>query len=204
MLAPSKESIITEEADWVGFDLDGTLAQYYTWGDGTIGAPIPSMVDRLKAYRAQGIEVRIVTARVSGLMASGEPDLQEAADREKRRVEDWCRQHLGEVLPVTATKDFRMAKLYDDRCVQVETNTGRLTQDHAQEIIERIRTMSADDFDFIRGRAGGSMCECGLGLSDPGDGRPHGAGFEQLRTDLARYALGLGIMNLATGPGDGD
>jgi hypothetical protein len=29
-------------------------------------------------------------------------------------------------LPITNCKDFAMVELYDDRCVQVEANTGRL------------------------------------------------------------------------------
>lgn len=40
-------------------------------------------------------------------------------------IEEWCRKHIGEVLPVVCTKDFGMVELWDDRCVQVIPNTGK-------------------------------------------------------------------------------
>jgi hypothetical protein len=41
------------------------------------------------------------------------------------KVEEWCLRFLGAKLPVVCTKDFEMEELWDDRCVQVEQNTGR-------------------------------------------------------------------------------
>lgn len=113
---------------WIGVDLDGTLAHYEGWGDGSIGKPIPLMVERVKQWVAAGREVRIVTARV-GLKSTGphtdapcEPCLE--ASRELARIEHWCREHLGFTLPITCCKDFGMIELWDDRCVQVIPNTG--------------------------------------------------------------------------------
>jgi len=40
------------------------------------------------------------------------------------RIEEWCRQHIGQVLEVTNVKDFGMIELWDDRAIQVESNTG--------------------------------------------------------------------------------
>lgn len=41
-------------------------------------------------------------------------------------VREWLRKHgLGD-LEVTNMKDFDMELLFDDRCRQVETNTGRI------------------------------------------------------------------------------
>jgi len=37
----------------------------------------------------------------------------------------WCKLHIGQVLPLTCTKDYGMIELWDDRAVQVEMNTGR-------------------------------------------------------------------------------
>lgn len=109
---------------WVGFDLDGTLAEYTTWqGEEYIGAPIPPMVERLQAYLARGVEVRIFTARVG-------PGCD--IERALPPIERWCEEHLGVCLPVTATKDFGMALLYDDRCKQVIPNTGVLVEEAAQ------------------------------------------------------------------------
>lgn len=101
------------EGGWIGVDLDGTLAEYSGWhGPGTIGDPVPRMVERVKAWRRAGIEVRIFTARA----AQGETFL--------RPIFDWCVRHLGEALPVTAAKDWLMIELWDDRAVQVVANTG--------------------------------------------------------------------------------
>ncbi len=44
----------------------------------------------------------------------------------KELLEEWCEKHLGKVVPITCKKDFHMWKLYDDRAVQVEPNTGRI------------------------------------------------------------------------------
>lgn len=106
---------------WIGVDLDGTLAHYehYT-GPADIGAPIPAMVERVKKWLAEGKEVRIFTARVWA--GKSKNDAEEA----RRAIEAWTKEHLGRVLPITSEKDFGMVELYDDRCRQVETNTGKL------------------------------------------------------------------------------
>lgn len=40
-------------------------------------------------------------------------------------IQAWCLKHLGQLLDVTAEKDFDMTSLWDDRAVTVEKNTGR-------------------------------------------------------------------------------
>jgi hypothetical protein len=107
---------------WKGVDLDGTLAEYHGWDNGRIGAPVPTMMKRVKAWLAAGREVRIVTARVA--VGAGRTYQQIAC--EHNRVVDWCEQHIGRRLPVTASKDFMMLELWDDRVVHVEKNTGRI------------------------------------------------------------------------------
>lgn len=104
---------------WIGVDLDGTLAHYNGWqGVEHVGAPIGMMVERVKLWRSRNIDVRIFTARV------GAREEEERA-RVVLAIEKWCMEHLGEVLPITATKDFGMMELWDDRCVQVVPNTGQ-------------------------------------------------------------------------------
>ena len=104
---------------WIGVDLDGTLAHYDGWrGVDHVGPPIAPMVARVKEWLAAGTEVRIVTARVGHF--DGRPQ-HEA----RPHVEAWCLEHIGQVLPVTAAKDFGMIELWDDRCRRVECNTGR-------------------------------------------------------------------------------
>lgn len=99
-------------------DLDGTLA-IYTPGQVGIGEPVPLMVERVKRWVAQGCEVRIVTARV------GMTESYYEREYWRGRINEWCWKHLGMTLQVTASKDYNMLRLWDDRCVQVVTNTGQ-------------------------------------------------------------------------------
>lgn len=106
---------------WIGVDLDGTLAFHdINRGPTHIGKPIPGMVKRVKQWVELGIEVRIFTARVGP-----GPWMDHHSDVVIRTIQDWTREVIGVVLPVTATKDFGMIELWDDRAIQVLTNTGR-------------------------------------------------------------------------------
>src|SRR3990167_8211187 len=99
-------------SEWIGVDLDGTLARFEAtpeW-DGSIGAPVPLMVERVKRWRALGMDVRIVTARVAHV--DGVTDGPRGVDEQRRRIQEWCRQHLGVELPITASKDYHMRELW--------------------------------------------------------------------------------------------
>ncbi len=108
-------------APWIGFDLDGTLAQYDGWAGPTeIGEPIWKMIYVVKAIidtPVHGIEVKIMTARVS---------VPEQADECRAAIQDWCERHIGARLEVVCCKDLDMLLLYDDRAITVEKNTGRI------------------------------------------------------------------------------
>ena len=109
--------------------MDGTLAAYHGWpADGGIGPPIPKMVARVRAWLAEGRDVRIFTARVSTCGQYSEESRQVAngdfARQQTVLIQDWCQQHIGRRLRVVCEKDFEMEILWDDRCVRVETNTG--------------------------------------------------------------------------------
>lgn len=116
---------------WIGVDLDGTLAHYDKWvpGGKSIGEPIPAMVERVKKWLAEGREVRIFTARVGAtelfVENSQQYDTSHFARQQTELIQQWCKEHIGQALPVTAIKDFAMIELWDDRAVQVEMNTGR-------------------------------------------------------------------------------
>ena len=100
---------------WIGVDLDGTLAMYDGWhGIEHIGEPILPMVRRVKEWLEGGIEVRIMTARVSG----------KDVEFSRFYVMQWCHNVFGKPLRVTNEKDYQMMALWDDRCRQVEFNTG--------------------------------------------------------------------------------
>lgn len=103
---------------WIGVDLDGTLAYYGEWlGPAHIGAPILKMVQRVKGWLKEGKKVKIFTARVS----PSAPDYEQSM----YTIASWCREHIGQELPMTASKDLNMIELWDDRAIQVEKNTGR-------------------------------------------------------------------------------
>lgn len=107
---------------WIGVDLDGTLAKYDGWvSEKYIGEPIPLMVARVKYWLHEGKDVRIFTARIA--QAEGNKAKLPVGDIVKV-IYDWCEKHIGQILPVVCCKDFGMIELWDDRCVQVEPNTG--------------------------------------------------------------------------------
>lgn len=126
---------MTPGGGWIGVDLDGTLALYEGWkGAAHIGEPIKAMLDRVLTWRKQGKEVRIMTARcfpipiVQPAKCGGTFRDSHGSDMVKviDTIQNWCMTHLGEILPITCQKDYGMITLYDDRCVAVELNTGRV------------------------------------------------------------------------------
>jgi hypothetical protein len=72
----------------------------------------------VKIWLANGVDVRIFTARV------GPQPEQAMVDASREAIEKWCEKFIGRKLPITATKDFSMVELWDDRAVAVKHNTG--------------------------------------------------------------------------------
>lgn len=104
-----------EANQWIGVDLDGTLAEYNDWIDiEHIGKPIPLMIERVKSWIAEGKKVKIFTARVT------------KGPKAIRYIHEWLASQGLPELEVTNVKDFDMVELWDDRCTGVETNTGEL------------------------------------------------------------------------------
>lgn len=137
---------------WIGIDLDGTLAEYLGWqGMGHIGEPIAPMVERVKAWLAEGKDVRIFTARVCSSQS------QEDLDVFLREYTRWCFQVFGRQLPVTSEKDWKMIKLWDDRCVQIMPNIGIMVQD---ALAREVQSMKNDDVKR-RARIAELEAECG-------------------------------------------
>jgi hypothetical protein len=98
---------------WIGVDLDGTLASdVNSWGDGIIGHPIPAMVARVKKWIAEGVTVKVFTARAS-------------SSKQVLAIKKWLAKHGLPDMEVTNVKDRLMIELWDDRCVQVSYNTGQ-------------------------------------------------------------------------------
>jgi hypothetical protein len=106
---------MNETDQWIGVDLDGTLAEYNDWIDiSHIGKPIPLMIERVNGWIAEGKKVKIFTARVT------------QGPEAVRYIHEWLVTQGLPKLDVTNVKDFNMVELWDDRCVSVVTNTGML------------------------------------------------------------------------------
>lgn len=124
---------MSNSSGWIGVDLDGTLAHYEGWNEGKIGEPVPAMAERVKQWLADGVNVRIFTARVAGLWLVGATEaVKKDAENQLTLIRQWTELHFGEFLPVTAVKDFAMIELWDDRSISVEPNTGRVLTEGAK------------------------------------------------------------------------
>ena len=99
---------------WYGVDLDRTLAEHNGWkGVNHIGKPVPKMMERVKKWIDEGINVKIFTARASH--PKGIPP-----------VKKWLKENGLPDLEITCIKDMHLVRIYDDRAVQVRSNTGEL------------------------------------------------------------------------------
>lgn len=114
----------TKYEEWIGVDLDGTLAQSHhprgrknsSWeGERNIGAPVPAMLKRVKQWVKSGKKVKIFTARAVRKTAIP-------------HVQKWLKKHGLEGLEITNQKDPGLNKFYDDRARQVVRNTGELVR----------------------------------------------------------------------------
>lgn len=118
-----------ENKGWIGFDLDGTLAEYTEWkGADHIGKPIEPIIRIAKQYIEQGYTIKIFTARA-------------CVPEQIPPVKKWCIENgLGD-LEVTNQKDFGMILLYDDRCVQVMPNKGIILKNVLLDFINYLDKM---------------------------------------------------------------
>jgi hypothetical protein len=101
--------------DWVGVDLDGTLARTDNPGHFAppypLGEPVLSMLEMVKSLLAAGVTVKIFSARACE--PAGIPAIQ-----------DWAERHGLGRLEVTNLKDFNLIRFYDDRAIQICPNLG--------------------------------------------------------------------------------
>lgn len=117
-------------------DLDATLAFFSKWrGANYIGDPIPDMVDKVKKWIANGDEVTIFTARL-GPADDFVPESQKGIA--KLAIENWCKTHIGQILPVTGEKGFFDIG-YDDRICHIIPNTGLTVEESLLKRIDYMR-----------------------------------------------------------------
>lgn len=118
----------TNQEGYIAVDLDGTLAKYDGWkGASVIGEPIKPMLNRVKQALEDGKKIKILTARASG----------EGAKTAKNAIRQWCKKHIGQELPITATKDRDIIELWDDRAIQVKKNTGNKIKNNLSTEMEK-------------------------------------------------------------------
>ncbi len=95
-------------------DLDGTLAKFQSWrGIGHVGKPIPDMMERVRRWRSEGIKVKIFTAR-----AQYEDYLPP--------IRKWLKKQKLEDMEITNELDPYVLEIWDDRAIQVISNTGQI------------------------------------------------------------------------------
>jgi hypothetical protein len=122
--AANPHHVFADGRGWYGFDLDHTLAKYDGWrGPAHIGEPIEPMMQLVRSFLNAGHEVRIFTARVT-IREDGQHEIA------RKAIEEWTETHFGIRLKVTNVKDYGLIKLYDDRAVGVQENTGRFIINH--------------------------------------------------------------------------
>jgi hypothetical protein len=124
---------------WFGFDLDGTLAHYEGWGDGSIGAPIKPLIRRMKHYLNQGRRVAVVTARVHPTQAD--------PGGESLKIRAFLEQALGsmrlaERVEIRFDKDRHMIALFDDRAEQVIPNKGILVKEELRRAVIALKQIA--------------------------------------------------------------
>ena len=100
---------------WIGFDFDGTLVGPPSNGR-THGDDYPIMVNLLKLFIDNGIQVKIFSAR------AGNP-------HSRQIVQNWLTSR-GLNIPITDTKDFNLALIIDDLAIPV--SRGEITSPISQ------------------------------------------------------------------------
>lgn len=117
-------------------DMDGTFAEYHGWTKwNEFGAPIMPMVERVRAWLAEGRDVRIFTARVP--LNDTEPQTCRLSGETwtgvdmKYFIAEYTQKHVGQRLRAQCWKDLNCIEIWDDRAVGVEANTGRTLVDAA-------------------------------------------------------------------------
>lgn len=138
-------AIQENEKGWIGVDFDGTLAVYKEFVSSThTGNPIQPMVEFVKRLIANGVTVKIFSARAckeaAEFNSTEDVSAEEILKSAIAAVQDWCILHIGKKLEVTNIKTYTCIGLIDDRSVSVERNTGKIlvNPDYLPEILKEV------------------------------------------------------------------
>ncbi len=120
---------------WIGVDLDGTLAEVGRDNLGEIGKPITKMMNRVKKWLEDGeYEVRIFTARAGDTT-------------QENKIKKWLKDNDLPGLVITNLKDRDMLAMWDDKAVRVERNSGEICSGCNSNInYRRLYGMSTQEF----------------------------------------------------------
>jgi hypothetical protein len=109
------QPVLVASHEWVGVDLDGTLAAAPTPEQTAkgilIGDPVSLMLEKVQAMLSAGVTVKIFTARACDPASIP-------------MVATWLAAHGLGSLPITNQKDYDMAVAFDDRAIQIVFGTG--------------------------------------------------------------------------------
>lgn len=135
-----------QDKPWVGFDLDSTLAyfdsnEFKRLNGDYIGPPVPKMMRKVKRYLSDNVQVKIVTARVADRLEGDSDKIRSNVIK----IHNWCIENGLPKLEITCEKDYNMVTLYDDRCVEVEKNTGNTINDKISKVLGPINGMVIDE-----------------------------------------------------------
>lgn len=102
----------------IAVDLDGTLAEYNGWkGHSHIGAPVMTMINKVKKANAEGKQIWIFTARLAD-------ESQKMQEEIMLVIEKWCHVQGIVISGVTCIKHKFFKEFWDDRAKGVSPNTG--------------------------------------------------------------------------------
>lgn len=114
-----------DEEPYFWCDLNGTLVfhekgtpVFDAEGRFIIGKPVNRMVRRIRRMLSEGMKIKIMSGSV-GLGGN-------KAETAERTIKDWCKEHLGRELEVTATITPRCLGIFNDKAIPIVRNTGRV------------------------------------------------------------------------------
>lgn len=108
---------------WIGVDFDGTISRDRDFRSSPyeLGEPIPSMINRIKGWIAEGYTVKLLTARMNPVSHTG---ITRDIVKMEALLKQWCLKHIGTELECVMAKDGLMEVLWDDRAIQVVRDIG--------------------------------------------------------------------------------
>lgn len=115
---PGQEKSAAKRKEVYGVDLDGTLAHHDPKAPfklNQIGQPVEKMLEQVKAWLDEGIEVVIFTARANN-------------PKSLPVIKRWLDAVGLPELTITNEKTPQMTRIYDDRAWHVERNTGEIKE----------------------------------------------------------------------------